>query len=179
MGRRSTFPRRAADFYPTPVEALRPLVPHLPRAGTYAEPCVGDGALVRGMAAVAPGWQCVATSDLHCPVRPRSAALVRLPEGVDAAITNPPWPAPGQRGEPVLGIIHNLAAQAPTWLLLPWTFAAARYFAGVSHLCTDVLPIGRVSWMGNGVPSKDDAAWFRFEARARRRATALHARVAA
>jgi hypothetical protein len=34
-------------FYPTPFEAVRPLIPHLRGVRTFAEPCCGDGALVR------------------------------------------------------------------------------------------------------------------------------------
>ena len=47
MGKRSTFSRRANDAYPTPIEAVRPLVPHLRGMHIFAEPCAGDGALVR------------------------------------------------------------------------------------------------------------------------------------
>src|SRR3954453_18099080 len=49
MGKRSKFERREADFYPTPQAAAVPLFPYLRRSGvrTFAEPCAGDGALVR------------------------------------------------------------------------------------------------------------------------------------
>ena len=47
MGKRSDFERVERDFYPTPIEAVRPLVPHLPKTGLFAEPCAGDGRLIR------------------------------------------------------------------------------------------------------------------------------------
>ena len=47
MGKRSDFERVERDFYPTPIEAVRPLVPHLPKRGLFAEPCAGDGRLIR------------------------------------------------------------------------------------------------------------------------------------
>jgi hypothetical protein len=47
MGKRSSFERREADFYPTPRVAVVPLIPHLRCIKTFAEPCAGDGALVR------------------------------------------------------------------------------------------------------------------------------------
>ena len=49
MGKRSGFERKAHDFYVTPAAAVAPLLPWLARDGikTFAEPCAGDGALVR------------------------------------------------------------------------------------------------------------------------------------
>jgi hypothetical protein len=47
MGRRSSFERREGDFYPTPLAAVKPLIPHLRAAGInrFAEPCCGEGDL--------------------------------------------------------------------------------------------------------------------------------------
>lgn len=47
MGKRPNFERREADFYPTPRAAVRPLIPYLRGIRSFAEPCAGDGALVR------------------------------------------------------------------------------------------------------------------------------------
>ena len=59
MGKRSTFERREGDFYPTPRSAVLPLIPWLRGVCTFAEPCCGDGALVRHLdgsdAAADPG----------------------------------------------------------------------------------------------------------------------------
>lgn len=38
--------RNAADFYPTPESAFRPLLAHLPRDVEYWEPACGDGRLI-------------------------------------------------------------------------------------------------------------------------------------
>ena len=46
MGKRSDFERKPRDFYPTPMEAVEPLLPHLPEGFKFAEPCAGNGALV-------------------------------------------------------------------------------------------------------------------------------------
>lgn len=43
MGKRSAFKRAPRDLYPTPLEAVRPLLPHLAPATRYVEPCAGDG----------------------------------------------------------------------------------------------------------------------------------------
>ena len=55
MGKRFSFERRPADFYPTPKAAVLPLIPYLRAAGikTFAEPCCGDGDLVRHLAQLA------------------------------------------------------------------------------------------------------------------------------
>ena len=47
MGKRSTLERIPRDFYPTPLKAVLSLIPHLRGVRTFAEPCCGDGALVR------------------------------------------------------------------------------------------------------------------------------------
>ena len=45
MGKRSDFERKERDFYPTPYEAVVPLLPHLEKGTKFDEPCVGHGAL--------------------------------------------------------------------------------------------------------------------------------------
>ena len=46
MGKRSDFERKPRDFYPTPMEAVEPLLPHLSEGFKFAEPCAGNGALI-------------------------------------------------------------------------------------------------------------------------------------
>ena len=51
MGKRSDFERIPRDYYPTPYEAVLPLIPHLPQKPfSYAEPCAGDGRLINHLA---------------------------------------------------------------------------------------------------------------------------------
>ena len=45
MGKRSSFIRKERDFYPTPYEAVIPLLPYLDR-DAFCEPCAGDGLLI-------------------------------------------------------------------------------------------------------------------------------------
>ena len=47
MGKRSDFERKPRDFYPTPMEAVKPLLEHLPEDFLFAEPCAGNGALIK------------------------------------------------------------------------------------------------------------------------------------
>ena len=65
MGKRSNFERREADFYPTPRAAVVPLIPYLLGSGirTFAEPCAGDGALVRHFKSF--GLRCVYAGDIR------------------------------------------------------------------------------------------------------------------
>lgn len=167
MGKRSGFKLVERGYYPTPVEALAPLVPHLPEAGTFWEPCAGAGHLVDAMAALRPGLRSVSAIDLvpqRDGIAVGDATVAVCPASASVIVTNPPWPLSGRRGEPVLSILRNLASQRPTWLLLPWAFHANAYAAGMAGWCVRVLPIGRVSWMGNGVAGKDDCAWSLWDA---------------
>jgi hypothetical protein len=63
MGKRSNFQRREADFYPTPRAAAVPLIPYLRGIRSFAEPCAGDGALVRHLESF--GLSCVYSGDVR------------------------------------------------------------------------------------------------------------------
>lgn len=169
VGKFSDFPRRARDCYDTPPEAVLPLIGHLPPGVRYWEPCAGAGRLIE---ALRPRATCVQATDIaprndrvNClPVEDVCAEACGLAT-VQMFITNPPWPAPGRHGEPVVGIVRHLAAIRPTWLLLPLSMAAARYFAGIAPICAKIVIVGRVSWMENGTSGKEDCAWYLFDAR--------------
>src|SRR4051812_15563329 len=86
MGKRSQFERRERDFYPTPFKAVPPLIPHLRGIRTFAEPCAGDGALVRHLESF--GLHCGYAGD----IADGQDALTRDSYGdTDAIITNPPY----------------------------------------------------------------------------------------
>ena len=175
-------PKRPRGYWTTPREAVAPLAPYLPLVARYGEPCAGDGAMIRALADFWPGGVCVWLSDIEpqAPGIDQMSVAEISPSSADTVslwVTNPPWPEGGKRGDPALSIIAHLITIAPTWALLPFDFAANGYFARISNTCTDIVPIGRVSWLGNGQPGKDNAAWFRFDA-ANRRPTAIWARSA-
>ena len=46
MGKRSNFERVERDFYPTPLPAVKALIPHIDFITNFIEPCAGDGSLV-------------------------------------------------------------------------------------------------------------------------------------
>ena len=108
MGKRSSFERVPRDFYPTPREAVLPLLPHLAPGTRFTEPCAGDGALVRHLESA--GHHCELAYDIEgesLGVWPDDARTSLWLEG-DAFITNPPWDR-----KVLHPIILNLSRQAP------------------------------------------------------------------
>jgi hypothetical protein len=156
MGKRSSFERRESDFYPTPRAAVVPLIPHLRGIRTFAEPCAGDGDLVRHLESF--GLRCVYQGD----IRTGQDALAADSYGAcDSIITNPPY---------TRDLMHRLIAHferiAPTWLLLESDWAQTKQSAPFMPSCTDIVAIGRVKWIADSKHTgKDNSAWYRFDAR--------------
>jgi hypothetical protein len=158
MGKRSDFERREADFYPTPWAAVLPLIPHLRRHGvrSFAEPCCGDGALVRHLESF--GLRCVYAGDIRTG---QDALELEDYGGADCNITNPPY---------VRNLMHRLIEHfqriAPTWLLLEADWASTKQAAPFLPACSDIVAIGRVKWIPESKHTgKENFAWFRFDAR--------------
>jgi hypothetical protein len=155
VGRRSDFKRRKHDAYATPEAAVLPLLPWLNQSQvrTFAEPCAGDGALVRHLTRA--GLKCVYEADI---IEGKDALAIWNYNRPDMIITNPPWSRP---------ILHLLIAHfitiAPTWLLFDQNWIGTKQAIPFLSFCSDILPIGRIIWIeGTNMPGKDDAAWFRF-----------------
>jgi hypothetical protein len=164
MGKRSDFERIPRDFYPTPFAAVPPLIPHLRGVRTFAEPCCGNGALVRHLES--HGLRCVYQGDIATG----QDALATTDYGApDMIITNPPH----TRG-PMHAMI--LASIAPAWLLLDQNWVATLQAVPYLSCCSDIVIIGRVKWVaGSKNAGKDNFAWYRFDAR-HRGVTAIHRR---
>ena len=129
MGKRSDFDRIPRDFYPTPRAAVVPLIPHLRGVRSFAEPCCGDGQLVRHLESF--GLRCAYGGDIV----DGQDALARASYGmIDAIITNPPYRRPVMHA-----LISHFQGIAPTWLLLELDWAATRQ--AVPHLvsCSDIV----------------------------------------
>src|SRR6516162_439366 len=86
MGKRSSFERREADFYPTPRAAVLPLIPYLRGIKAFAEPCAGDGDLIQHLESF--GLRCVYSGDIRFG---QDALAIDSYGAVDAVITNPPF----------------------------------------------------------------------------------------
>ena len=161
MGKRSNFDRIPRDFYPTPLEAVRPLLPHLPAGSSFIEPCAGNGALVDHLTTA--GHICALASDIE----PKRAdihtgdALTMQVYGVDFYITNPPWTR-----KVLHPLIANLSRQAPTWLLFDADWIHTRQSTQFMPLLHKVVSVGRVKWIADSpFTGKDNCCWYLFDAK--------------
>jgi hypothetical protein len=166
MGKRSSFERRPGDFYATPKAAVLPLIPYLRGIRTIAEPCCGGGDLVHHLESF--GLRCLYSGDISTG---QDALALDGYGPIDAIITNPPYSSDVRDK-----LISHFLGIAPSWLLLPMDFVSNLY--AVPHLphCSDIVTIGRVKWFAESkYASKDNFAWFRFDA-GHKGVTATHRR---
>lgn len=155
MSKRSDFERRKNDAYQTPAAAARPLLPHLRGVRTFAEPCVGEGRLVRWLEA--QGHRCVLSGDIETGIDAMSDARLEQVK-FDAIITNPPWTR-----EILHPMIQRFQSIAPTWLLFDADWAHTRQAVPFIDQCSHIVSVGRVKWIEDSpYTGKDNAAWYRF-----------------
>ncbi len=159
MSKRSAkFKRNPRDYYRTPYEAVFPLLPHLPAATRFCEPCAGDGVLVDHL--TRHSHICARARDIK-PKRDdieQKDALTTLTENIDYFITNPPW------SRHILHpLIEFLSDQHPTWLLLDADWMHTKQSIPYMERCQKIVSIGRVSWQQNGVSGFDNCCWYLFD----------------
>ena len=163
MGKRSTFERVPRDFYPTPPDAVLPLIPHLDYGAAFAELCAGDGALVRALEA--HGMSCVQACDIEprWPDAYKADALhCLISDSADYIITNPPWSR-----DVLHPMIRRFSAFRPTWLLFDADWMHTRQAVPFLPLLRTVVSVGRVKWIpGSKMTGKDNCAWMHFDANA-------------
>ena len=163
MGKRSDFQRIERDYYPTPIEAVRPLVPHLPRAKFwYTEPCAGDGRLVRHLCDLTEGR---ARAEYACDLEPQIPEVEQFDAmGIQSAsmfITNPPWDR-----KVLHPLIEHLSSIAPTWLLFDADWMHTKQSRPMVQRLKKVVSVGRVRWIeGTNMTGKDNCCWHLFESR--------------
>lgn len=162
MGKRSAFERIPRDFYPTPYEAVVPLLAHLPPASRVIEPCAGDGRLVDHLTAA--GHSCVFAGDIE-PQREdvecgNALSLVTGWRGAaDIIVTNPPW----GRGE-LHPLIGHLSAILPTWLLFDADWMHTRQSTPFMPWLRKIVSVGRVKWIADSpFTGKDNCCWYLFD----------------
>ena len=159
MGKRSNFDREKRDFYPTPYEAIIPLLPHLMAGMTFIEPCAGDGRLIQHLER--NGLRCV----YACDIEPQAVGIEQKdvlffePEfpSADLIITNPPW-----EREPLHKMIQLFKRNRPTWLLFDADWMHTLQAFNCLKFCQKIVSVGRVSWAGNGVSGMDNCCWYYF-----------------
>lgn len=160
MGKRSDFVRRERDFYPTPPEAVEPLLPHLPINCFIWEPCAGNGAL--GDILSSHGCE-IFMSDIE-PKRDDILLYdcsffdphIFIPDKTGLVVTNPPWDF-----DFISNFLHY--ADWPVWFLLSADFAHNKRSAPYMKRCERIVSVGRVKWIANSPhTAKDNCAWYLF-----------------
>jgi len=161
LGKRSDFERVERDYYPTPMKAVLPLLPHLAAGTVFIEPCAGDGRLIDHLQA--HGHRCTWGVDIE-PVWPMArvgdATTMKFnPNGGNQYfITNPPWDR-----KILHPIIENLSNQLPTWLLFDADWMHTRQATPYLTRLEKVVSIGRVKWIeGSKSVGKDNCCWYLF-----------------
>lgn len=176
MGKRSDFEKRERDYYRTPLEPIKPLIPYL-LGQTYAEPCLGGGDLIRGIghytfrlpnkplckwaSDIQPDTPRLTAHKFSMPVHVGDALKITATDlhGIDLIVTNPPF---------TWNLLRKLLAHwislKPTWLLLPSDMANNVRFSQFMKCCSDIIPVGRISWMENGQSGMENYSWYLFDA---------------
>ena len=187
MGKRSDFVKIPKDKYNTiDKRAVDILLPFLletdgdvllseghSRFIHYAEPCCGDGDLIKDLDGRRDYPMCVSWwSDIDAPEyddgmlrigNTRIDALDLTLEHVgqcDVIITNPPW------SRPILHkMIEHFANLKPTWLLFDADWAHTKQSSELmKKYCTHIVSVGRLIWIpGTTMSGKDNCAWYRFD----------------
>lgn len=143
MGKRSSFERVPRDFYPTPAEAVTPLLPHLPKRSIFIEPCAGDGALIDHLKAA--GHICSWAVDIEPQRRDiqRADARELTSFSADFYITNPPFKLASEFVEKSLQLTTGKVAM----------FLRLAFLEGVERGSTfPTQPLARVWVMSRRVP---------------------------
>lgn len=151
------FARRERDFYPTPYEAVLPLIPHLRGVKTFAEPCAGEGHLVGHLQR--HGLICSYEGDISSGY---DALTYRFEEDAtfDAIISNFPW-----RRDILHPLIERCMSIAPTWIILDADWIHTKQSAAFIDQCSHVVSVGRVKWIEDSKHTgKDNSCWLRFHA---------------
>lgn len=162
MGKRSSFERKPRDYYPTPINAVKPLIPHLPENFCFVEPCAGDGRLVEHLVYLTDNK---AIPTLISDIEPQGDNIseadvfdVTVPEETDYIITNPPWDR-----KILHPLIMHLCSQKPTWLLFDANWMFTKQASDYLKYCEKIVTIGRVKWIEDSkMTGKDDSCWYLF-----------------
>lgn len=171
MGKRSDYERRPRDYYQTPKAAVVPLLPFLPEAFTFCEPCAGDGRLINHIEDLLPGSICIFAYDIEPQGDEDIIELDALNmteehvEDCEFIITNPPWDRTKKSGYLLHEMIKHFSDLRPTWLLFDadWmhTIQSSEL---MKELCVKIVSVGRVKWIEDSAGTgKDNCCWYLFD----------------
>jgi hypothetical protein len=130
------------------------LIPHLKGLKRFAEPCSGEGDLVRHLESF--GLRCGYSGDMH---KGRNALARESYGRIDCIITNPP-----HTRDKMHELILHFQHIAPTWLLIDLDWVANLQAVPYLPHCSDIVIIGRVKWIeGSKFTGKENYGWYRFD----------------
>ena len=159
MGKRSDFERKPRDFYPTPMEAVEPLLEYLPEDFPFTEPCAGNGTLINHLETKGI---CMWASDIEPQAEGiykydySNVGFIELTES-EYVITNPPWDR-----KILHPMIEYFAPRIRTWLLFDADWMHTKQSIPYMKMCSKIVSVGRIKWFGN-MTGKDNCAWYLFD----------------
>jgi hypothetical protein len=170
LGKRSDYERKPRDFYPTPLAAVKPLIPHLPESFTFCEPCAGDARLIYHIETLHADASCITAYDIE----PQADDVEELDaldldethvEHCDFIITNPPWERSKKSGYLLHAMIERFSDLRPTWLLFDADWMHTEQSADlVKDRLVKIVSIGRVKWIEDSAGTgKDNCCWYLFD----------------
>ena len=143
------------------MEAVEPLLPHLPEGFVFAEPCAGDGALIEHLETKGT---CMWASDIE----PQAKGIHTSPYDKlgfdelvesDYVITNPPWDR-----KILHPMIEYFVPRIKTWLLFDADWMHTKQSIEFMPRLRKVVSIGRVKWIeGSKSTGKDNCCWYLFD----------------
>ena len=150
------FKRNPRDYYPTPYEAVIPLINHLKDKTKFTEPCAGNYILAKHLEK--HGHVCEKAYDIEPQnklVKNKNALEINK---ASMFITNPPFDK-----KLLLPLLDHFINVANTWLLLPADFMHNKYFSKYLDYCNTIISIGRIKWIKDSkMSSTDNFAWYFF-----------------
>jgi hypothetical protein len=161
MGKRSNFERVERDFYPTPYEAVLPLVPHLTEEDdSFVAPCCGDGRLIQHLNLF--DFDCGLATDIEPGLswaKKADALTYDYPTGL-TFIENPPWDR-----KILHPLIERLSDRGKTWLLFDADWLHTKQSIPFLPRLRKVVSVGRVKWIEDSKSTgKDNCCWYCFTA---------------
>lgn len=164
MGKRSQFERNERDYYPTPYEAVRPLIEAIEPC-KFAEPCAGDGRLISHLEA--HGFKCAWASDFEPASVLKTDRHVVTVDAMDLSdlkmtiITNPPWER--RTLHAMIEQFIDIARPYPVWLLFDTDWLYTKQSRPYHRFIRRIVPVGRVKWIeGSAHTGKDNCSWYCF-----------------
>ncbi len=145
------------DKVDTPTSVADRLVPYLDPNEQISEPCAGANVLAAQLEA--RGLHIAEAYDIEPRDRKVEMSDIANRRPLHLVVTNPPY---GRKTR--LRVLNALLeAECRAWLLIPSDWLTGQWFAPFAPHAAKIVPVGRVSWLGNGRGGYDNSTWVYFE----------------